>query len=271
MDDNAVLLPLAPSRRKSERQRRIAGKPNQRPSVIALLELAVSWAWMKIGMRILIAVVAMLVPAILLLQAGINERTTMTVCETAGLLDQLDGRFVKIRGEVVQEMGMLLLRDQDCSARRLLVEQFDTDPLSGLTGQFASRREPLLLDVAPSFGFLLAWERQWRWHWIQPARPVHIKEDESYRTLIAHLAQSGMENLSICSDCRASAITATLTGRLDHFASHTVDIRHTLDAPIISQVVGFGDRKVALSRLVLQSVSDVETRPTLTGKQDKRR
>jgi len=145
---------------------------------------------------------------------------------------------------------MVVLTDQGCVNARLLVEEIDSPPFPVLKGLVAFR--PVPIDVVPDRD----WNRQWEWHWIPTPRPVHLQNDASLRLYQGYLAELNQRSTD-CIGCSTPHVTATVTGRLDHLASHTMDARASYSAPTVTYEVGFGQRKIALSRLVVESVSAV--------------
>jgi hypothetical protein len=69
------------------------------------------------------------------------------------------------------------------------------------------------------------------------------------------------EDRRICYHCPLYEVTATMTGRIDHLETHMVAVRFRPGAAMRTYFVGFGHLNAALTRLALQSVSDVIAKP----------
>jgi hypothetical protein len=102
-----------------------------------------------------------------------------------------------------------------------------------------------------------------KWRTGETSRYVSLSENEPYRALLHYLGKKLRvgEDRRICYHCQLYEVTATMTGRIDHLDTHTIVVILRPGAAMRTYSVGFGHMNAALTRLVLQSVSDVIATP----------
>ena len=181
-------------------------------------------------------------------QAAPNDPVETTLCELVKTPDQFNGQIVQFRAEFVSKFRWEGFVDESCSAKLQIGGSNPLDDLKPEHGQYAfttvgdDNNHPERLN----------------WRPISLTRPVHLNQDGNYKAFRKYAdTKFRWPDGGLCLDCPLYRMRLTATGRFDHFETSIVSVRAN-PATKASQI-SYLD--APLSRLILQSVSDVATVP----------
>ena len=173
-----------------------------------------------------------------------------TLCELMARPRDFNGKMVRVGATVTSRLEWGGVTDSTCSASLLLDR--DGFVLTGLTGEYAFLR--FISD--------LRHPKSLQWRPIELPPPVRLNQDITYRKFQSYTQQRMRRGDGrVCSECPLFRVTATFVGRFDHLESQFVAVRASRKASPVPQLAGFGHLNASLSRLVLESVSDVAAEP----------
>jgi hypothetical protein len=175
---------------------------------------------------------------------------TTSLCELAREPEGFNDKLVEIRSEFVSRFQWEGLVDETCSAKVQVGAHYFLGDLMAQHGQYAFTTN----DGDNTHPERLTWRA------IEPRLPVHLKQDNNYRTFRKYSdTKFRWLDGGRCQGCPLFRVTVTAIGRFDYFPSQNVAIR----ANPSEKAVGFtaGKPDLPLLWLVLESVSDVSTTP----------
>lgn len=190
-----------------------------------------------------------LAPVVIFGQTTSTGPMKTTLCELVKTPDQFNGKMVEFRAEFVSKFQWEGFVDESCSAKLQIGVYHPLDDLKPEQGQYAFT----------TVGKDNEHPERLNWKPIPPQRPVDLVQDDNYRAF-RKCADTKFKwpDGGRCLDCPLYRMTVTATGRFDHFETHTVAVRLN---PATNEFHHSGNSNDPLSRLVLQSVSDVVPTP----------
>ena len=179
-------------------------------------------------------------------QSDQKEPIRTTVCELVKDPASFNGKTVSFRAEFISKFEWTGFVDDRCSAKLPIGVFHVLDKLKPEEGQYAFTTANDALKNPERLS----------WKPIEPARPIHLTDDDDYRVVRKYAdAKFIWPETGACLDCPLYRITVTVTGRFEYFETQTVAVRANPN----TKAVGYsaGDPGAPLSRLVLMAVQDV--------------
>jgi hypothetical protein len=168
-----------------------------------------------------------------------------TVCAVLKDPKSFDGKIVRIKGTVSAGLDQFLIKDGDCG------ELVNGIWLSYPQGTKAKSGPIALVTIQPAHNF--------GGSYTAPVRAaVVLDKSKDFKQFDSQLAQIHGKDPGVCLGCTRNEVTATLTGRLDGVGD--ASLQRDPSGKIVS-LGGFGNLNAYPARLVLQSVSDVASKP----------
>lgn len=166
--------------------------------------------------------------------------TDTTICDVLSHPAALDGKMVRIKGQVIAGFDQFQLQDYKCTAGAAAIwlsypegSKVKSGPAAMVSFQL-SQNNPNPVAAANR-------------------APVQLTKDQNFKTFDT-LLSTPYKGKAICLGCTRYTVNATLTGRLD--VSEKTGIQRDAKGQITG-VAGFGNMNLYNVRLVIASVTDV--------------
>lgn len=194
------------------------------------------------------AIFAAAPPGISFGQTNVPIKTT--ICELVKTPERFSGKMVQFRADFVSRFEWEGFVDEGCAAK-LQVGVFH--PLDGLRPQQGEYAFTTMADDNTH-------PERLNWKPIPLSLPIKLKKDQTYQAFRKYAdAKFRWPDGGVCLDCPLYRITVTGTARFDYFETQTVAIRANPATKAFHYSAG--EPNDPLSRLVLESVSDMATTP----------
>lgn len=169
-----------------------------------------------------------------------GQATDTTICNVLSHPEGLDGKMVRIKGQVIAGFDQFQLQDYKCTAGSAAIwlsypegSKVKSGPAATVTFQLA-QNNPNSATAANR-------------------APVQLTKDKDFKTFDS-LLTTPYKGKAPCLGCNRYTVTATLTGRLD-VSEKTGVLRDAKGQ--VTGVAGFGNMNRYNVRLVIASVTDV--------------
>ncbi len=170
------------------------------------------------------------------------QATDTTVCDVIKNPDAFNNKIVKIKGTVSAGFDSFVIHDAKCG------HQIDAIWLQYPEGTKAKSGPDAVITLQPAQNFAGKFTPA-------PARtPVTLTADKEFKKFDSSLADR-MHTSGVCLGCARNFVTATLVGRIDAVKP---ELSRDASGKIIG-ITGFGNLNAYPVRMVLQSVSDVDS------------
>ena len=177
--------------------------------------------------------------------------TDTTVCDVLKSPQSFDGKMVRIKGTVIADFDQFVIHAEDCGQYANGIWISYPQGTKGKAGPEAM----VVVQPAKNYGGTAA-----------PARtPVTLDKSKDFKTFDNLLSQVHNKGTGMCLGCGENQVSATLVGRLDGVSE--TDLRRDASGKLTG-LGGFGNLNGYPARLVLQSVSDVSSKPADYSKSD---
>lgn len=180
--------------------------------------------------------------------------TDTTVCDVLKSPQSFDGKIVRIKGTVAVSFDQFVIHDADCG------KDANGIWLAYPQGTKAKSGPAAMLEILPAHNFSGTVTAPTR-------TPVTLdKSNKDFKQFDNLLSQQHNKMGVMCLGCFQNQVNATITGRLDGVT--TAALKRDASGKITS-FGGFGTMNSYPARLVVQSVSDVSSKPSDYSKADK--